>query len=368
MHIPPSTPTRPRLVGETILFGKATVLAHRTVRNGLWVIDRPADDVLAALLSAGYGKTLSPTDPAVVAVVKAASLQQRDRQQAEATLATLPAPTPGGLERLPLAEKLLAEGTRPADLAKAPRRAPLGLPPMPAYCESLRLTDQGVVLGKGTVIAALDDRADGGTGLVIDEDRIVALLAVASGTMPTPEPVIRHFACASRALAKGDPTLATIALAQLGQPPLAHNGFAKALELAADELGRGTDPVALMKGLGMKPLRTGQSELRKVTKYSPDQPRDYHGRWTDGGDGDGTGSSSSDVQAIVDGMNSAKPANGATQVADNRPANTANDASGTGSGSGSSTPSPDGTEPNQDGRKALAVNNVGAYVAETAGG
>jgi len=203
--------------------------------------------------------------------------QQDDRQQAEATLATLPAPTPGGLERLPLAEKLLAEGTRPADLAKAPRRAPLGLPPMPAYCESLRLTDQGVVLGKGTVIAALDDRADGGTGLVIDADRIIALLAVASGTMPAPEPVIRQFACASRALAKGDPTLAAIVLAQLGQPPLAHSGFAKALALAADELGRGTDPVVLMKGLGMVPVGKERGELRKDTESGKTQDRDDDG-------------------------------------------------------------------------------------------
>jgi len=228
---------------------------------------------------------------------KARTVWVIDRPAAD-ILATLPAPTPGGVERLPLAEKLLVAGARPADLAKALRRAPLGLPPMPAYCESLRLTDQGVVLGKGTVIAALDDRADGSTGLVIEEDRIVALLAVASGTVSAAGPVVRQFACASRALAKGDPTLAAIALAQLGQPPLEHSGFAKALSLAADALGRGTDPVALLKGLGMVAegehwekamvaTHDASYHAKSIGHFNPTEPRvPEHspggGQWTNG--------------------------------------------------------------------------------------
>jgi len=149
---------RPRVVNDAILLGTSTLLAKRVVRQGYWHIERPDEPHLAALLSVAYGKRILAGDPQTRAIAEAVEALWSNRDHdARATLARLPEPPADCADRLAVAERLLKAGAPPADLENAVRRAPLGLRPAPSYAEGLVLCDQGVVLGKGTVIAALAD-------------------------------------------------------------------------------------------------------------------------------------------------------------------------------------------------------------------
>jgi hypothetical protein len=49
------------IADDSLIFGR-TVLAKVFVRGGLWEVDMPDDDGLAALLSAAYGKPIGVDD------------------------------------------------------------------------------------------------------------------------------------------------------------------------------------------------------------------------------------------------------------------------------------------------------------------
>lgn len=80
-------------------------------------------------------------------------------------------------------------------------------------------------------------------------------------------------------MAKGDTALAAVVICQIGLPPLEHNGYAKALSLAETELDRGTDPVALLKGLGMLPAGMRTWDWRKDCESGKSQERDAKGKY-----------------------------------------------------------------------------------------
>lgn len=81
----------------------------------------------------------------------------------------------------------------------------------------------------------------------------------------------------SRALSRGEPATAAIALAQAALPGLANVEAAEALALAAKALDNGVAPGVLLKWV--RPEVGGGA----IEKYEG-EPRDYHGRWTIAGD------------------------------------------------------------------------------------
>jgi len=145
----------------------------------------------------------------------------------------------------------------------------LALSEAPAYSPVLRLTDRGVVLGKGTVIAALIDQP-GGTALALDgqEERILTLLSVARQELVDPDRILRGLQTVSRALQKGDSSLAAIALCQLGQPPLADERLAKTLTWAECRLAKGRPAQTLLKMQGLT-----KQTISFAKEYDPNQPR-----------------------------------------------------------------------------------------------
>jgi len=246
--------TSPRLENDRIVLGKGTVLARRVAVQGCWAIDQPSPAELSALLSLAYGKQM----PSVIKAIAEASRRLMGHPaQAANMLADLPEPLEDCDATLAKAQELLEQGTKPFALAKALRRAHLHFPPSPAYSETLRLTDKGVVLGKGTVIAALQDRPEGGTGLAIDgkEPRILALLSLARQELVDEDKVLGCLATASRALQKGDTALAAIAISHLGQPRLEDERLAKRLGIASIKLAGGVHPSDLMKAYGLRVRR-----------------------------------------------------------------------------------------------------------------
>ncbi|TWB20658.1 hypothetical protein FBZ89_10657 [Nitrospirillum amazonense] len=146
-----------------------------------------------------------------------------------------------------------------------------GLHPYPV------LTPAGLVLGAGTLLAKRSGDAWAPQALDVDADRLLTLLAVAYRRSPTAAQA-RHLLAkvdaAGRALAADELVQAAIHLAHagLGVMPEA-DVAAHRLFLAETLLDEGMAVEALAKAAGIP-----------LVKYSPDQPRDAHGRWTAGGD------------------------------------------------------------------------------------
>jgi hypothetical protein len=126
-------------------------------------------------------------------------------------------------------------------------------------------------LGKGTVIAPWREDC---TELTVEgrEESINALIAIAT-LRPLATDVAIRLAPVSCALARGEPALAAIALAQSGLPVLGNVEAAGALQCAAKALESGIAPNSLLQWAGLAPLE----------KFDPSQPRDEHGRWTNAG-------------------------------------------------------------------------------------
>jgi len=243
-------PRHPRRDGDLLLLGKGFVLARRLVVQGCWETEEPPPEALQALLGLAYP---AETAPALTKTIQSAiRVMTRNERQADQLLAGLPEPHRDCEPRLLAAQALLRKGVAPAALSVALRRASLGLPEAPAYSPALRLTDRGVVLGKGTVIAALIDHP-GGTALAIDgqEERILTLLSVARQELVDPDRILRGLQTVSRALQKGDTSLAAIALCQLGQPPLTDERLAKTLTWADNRLAKGRPALTLLKMQGL---------------------------------------------------------------------------------------------------------------------
>lgn len=251
---------RPRLEGDAILLGKSTLLARRIVVRGFWETETHSGEALSALLSLAYGAPVSAVAPLVKIIHDATAQMTRNPNQTVALLAPLPEPVKESDAILAQAVDLLQRGVEPGRLETALRRAHLKLPDTPDYCPSLRLTDQGVVLGKGTVIASLEDYPNGGTGLAVAgrEADILALLSLARDELVDEAKVLDGLGSASRALMKGDAPLAAIALCLIGQPRLEDDRLAKRLSLAASQLRNGIYPGDLLKLYGLPVRRNGQ--------------------------------------------------------------------------------------------------------------
>jgi len=147
----------------------------------------------------------------------------------------------------------------------------------------MRFSDEGLVLGAGTVLASADAsgrdvRVEG------DEPRLLALLAAAHRRAPTATS-LTHIRKAARRWNEGEPSLAAIHLALSGLDRLRRpEADAHRLFLADHLLEAGLPTDALLKALDLEPGATGA-----LSKYNPNQPRvpagsgRTSGEWTAGG-------------------------------------------------------------------------------------
>jgi cell wall-associated NlpC family hydrolase len=125
---------------------------------------------------------------------------------------------------------------------------------------TLTFTDQGLELGKGTLLVKyIQDQWDR-RSLDIEgqEERILALLSVA-WDHPMPDGIITHFHSASRALAKGEMVQACLHLVYTGLQPLDHDSDSFRLLFIADGfLDAGVSGNQIRKAWGL-----GRSNFRK---------------------------------------------------------------------------------------------------------
>jgi 3D (Asp-Asp-Asp) domain-containing protein len=165
-------------------------------------------------------------------------------------------------------------------------------------------TEEGLLLGAGTKIAAVQIRHGGWPVLAIggDEERILALLAVAYG-QPIEPSVLGNLRRASRELARGETVLAQIHIARSRLPPLPDDENAPFRLFLADKLlADGFRPRDLLQACG---IDTAPLDLLKAG-YDPDEPRVLAGN-PDGGEwttGDASGSPNPQL-AAADGRGTA---------------------------------------------------------------
>lgn len=201
------------------------------------------------------------------------------------------------------------------------------------------ITQDGLALGINCVLCKRSE--DGGLAVDGAEGRIMAMLSLAYGHL-VPIALLDHVRNASKALTKGEETIANIHLSFAALPPIENSERVLKLLFQAEQLmDDGLDSGELLEGLGLLPEGTAAVDWRAFVKsYHEDQPRDKNGRWTDG-----TGA--------------------ATQVADNRPVNTANDAQATDHAKGVTvTRGPDGSTIVSNYQSATAIAGKGEYRGE----
>jgi hypothetical protein len=155
------------------------------------------------------------------------------------------------------------------------------------FCRTLTITETGLTLGAGTVLARTTQGGRSHGAFDGEEERVLALLAVAFGKS-VPVHVIGNLRRAAEQWSRGDKCLAHIHLAFASLPQIDEDGAAR-LALADEALAMGVTPRAVLKALGL------DSAPLDALKFDPSQPRvpagsgRESGRWTS--DGNGSGSS-----------------------------------------------------------------------------
>jgi hypothetical protein len=148
--------------------------------------------------------------------------------------------------------------------SKSARRRPLH--------RVMTITEDGLVLGVGTMLAKMDHSTGPTTGLVLDEpaeERLLALLAAAYGR-PVERRVLGNIRRASRYWHDGQRHLAAIELALGGLPPLADEPEASDRLYLTDRLiDSGVAPRDIINAMGIDPAPL---DGRKAG-FNPNQPR-----------------------------------------------------------------------------------------------
>jgi hypothetical protein len=161
----------------------------------------------------------------------------------------------------------------------------------------LTITEDGLVLGFGTMLAKMDRSAEPKIGLVLDEpaeERLLALLAAAYGR-PVERRVLGNIHRASQYRCDGQESLASIELALTGLPPLTDEYKASYRLYLADQLiAGGVAPREVTKALGIDPAPRDGSKAG----FNPAELRVPPGNGRDSGDwSDGSGASGIPVAA-----------------------------------------------------------------------
>jgi hypothetical protein len=165
------------------------------------------------------------------------------------------------------------------------------------FAGRMTLTGQRLVLGAGTLLAKLDDKA---LPIEADQQRIWTLLAVVYGEEISPA-VLRSLRRVAKYWQGGEKSLAAIHLAQMGLPDIGEDAGYR-LSLAAELIGAGVAPRELARELGLSPVQFD------VSKYDENQPRvpagsgRESGQWTSSGDAAGP--------ALIEGRSAAGPNSG----------------------------------------------------------
>ncbi len=152
-------------------------------------------------------------------------------------------------------------------------------PRAPLRC-SFTITDAGLTLGRGTVLAPPAGYASSRLAIEDEEARILALLST-SINKNVPARVIGKLRRPSERWALGEKCLAHIHLAFAGLPKIDDEGAIR-LALAEEALAKGASPRAVLKALGL------DSACLDALKFDPDQTRvpagngRESGRWTTG--------------------------------------------------------------------------------------
>lgn len=146
------------------------------------------------------------------------------------------------------------------------------LPPAPRFCGSAQLTDRGVVLGEGVVVAPLT-RSLGATVLLAVEGRegeIFALLSLAKGAAIHPN-VVHGLHGVAKSLARGEIVGAMIRLAQIGLPQLRGPRDVELLNVGARFLAKGLSPWTILQAAG---IADANVQLAKAEWDEALHPRD----------------------------------------------------------------------------------------------
>jgi hypothetical protein len=151
--------------------------------------------------------------------------------------------------------------------------------PQRRHHQKMTVTEHGLVLGAGTLLAKMGD-----SGLCLDgeEERILTLFAIAfRGNVP--DRMLGSLRRVSKHWQGGDKCLAAIHLAQMGLPDIGEDA-AYRLSLAAELIEAGVTPRELARELGLNPVQFD------ISKYDENQPRvpagsgRASGQWTSSGD------------------------------------------------------------------------------------
>jgi hypothetical protein len=156
------------------------------------------------------------------------------------------------------------------------------LPPPPAFCRGAQLTDRGVVLGEGVVVAPMTRRGDGTAALAVEgrEAEIFALLSLAQGGAVHPN-VLHGVHGVAKSLARGEFVGAAIRLAQIGLPPLRGPRDAEMLKAGATCLDKGFSPWTILQAAEIEGANV---RLCKAEWDETQHPRDpAKGRFTETG-------------------------------------------------------------------------------------
>jgi hypothetical protein len=115
------------------------------------------------------------------------------------------------------------------------------------------LTDRGIVLGDGVVVAPLARRGDGTAALAVEgmEAEIFALLSLAQGGAVHPN-VLHGLHGVAKSVARGEFAGAAIRLAQIGLPPLRGPRDAEMLKAGAVFLDKGFSPWTILQAAGIE--------------------------------------------------------------------------------------------------------------------
>jgi hypothetical protein len=119
-----------------------------------------------------------------------------------------------------------------------------GVPPASLH-RSLTITDAGLVLGRGNILAGMTQEPPSLLAIDGEEERMLAMLSVAFGKS-VPVPLIENLRRASEQWSRGDKCLAHILLAFAGLPQIDEDA-AKRLALADEALGKGASPGAAQR-------------------------------------------------------------------------------------------------------------------------
>jgi hypothetical protein len=150
----------------------------------------------------------------------------------------------------------------------------------------MTFTERGLELGAQTLIVKARQDQWGRPTLDIDghEPEILALLSVAHAR-PQPLSILANLRHASRSWSKGDLNLAYMHIALSGIQALPDADAPFRLFVADHLLKGGLSETDLLKTLDLLPPGLNALEWWVLAKYSPDQPRDDHGRWNEEGGG-----------------------------------------------------------------------------------